>query len=56
MSFRAYDMQIDEPLFPVNPLSFAGEPAWVFVLFVKEGQADLIYWTPPVLKPNNANV
>lgn len=43
MSFRAYDMQIDEPLFPVNPLSFAGEPAWVFVLFVKEGQTDLIY-------------
>lgn len=46
-------MQIDEPLFPVNPLSLAAEPAWVLVLLIKERKAHLAFPIWMLFGPSN---
>jgi hypothetical protein len=39
--FWVADMQIDEPLFPINALCFVAKPTWVFVFLIKKGETYL---------------
>ena len=43
VSFWAHDMQIDEPLLPINALCFVDKPTWVSLFLVEEGEAYLRY-------------
>jgi len=49
VSFWAHDMQIDEPLLPINALCFVDKPTWVSVFLVEEGEAYLRYSVQPLI-------
>jgi len=46
-------MQIDEPLLPIDALSFVHKPTWVFAFLVEKGEAHLALAIWVLLHPSN---